>query len=182
MVVLVAWQSAEGTDAAYNPLATTYREPGSTDFNSVGVQNYASLAQGIDAIHKTLEASSHGYEQILAGLAASADPMTTGEAINASDWCHGCTNGQYVIELFEYLAPQGTKADVTPWNVGASHVCFLVDDLPALYERLRAQGVDFVSPPVEVDSGVNRGGYGVYLRDPDGITLELFQPPASRAE
>jgi hypothetical protein len=65
----------------------------------VGVQNYASLAQGIDAIHKTLEASSHGYEQILAGLAASADPMTTGEAINASDWCHGCANGQYVIEL-----------------------------------------------------------------------------------
>jgi catechol 2,3-dioxygenase-like lactoylglutathione lyase family enzyme len=88
--------------------------------------------------------------------------------------------GQYMIELFEYLAPEGAKADVTPWNVGASHVCFLVDDLPALYERLRAEGVEFVSPPVEVDSGVNTGGYGVYLRDPDGITVELFQPPAGR--
>jgi hypothetical protein len=35
----------------------------------------------------------------------------------------------------------------------------------------------FVSPPVEVDTGINRGGFGLYLKDPDGITVELFQPP-----
>jgi len=34
------------------------------------------------------------------------------------------------IELFQYLAPQGDHADVEPRNVGASHLCFLVDDLP----------------------------------------------------
>jgi catechol 2,3-dioxygenase-like lactoylglutathione lyase family enzyme len=85
---------------------------------------------------------------------------------------------EHVIELFEYLAPQGQGADVQPRNVGASHLCFLVDDLPAYYEWLRAHGVDtFVSPPVEVDTGVNRGGYALYLTDPDGITVELFQPP-----
>jgi catechol 2,3-dioxygenase-like lactoylglutathione lyase family enzyme len=90
--------------------------------------------------------------------------------------------GAHVIELFEYLSPQGERAEVAPRNVGASHVCFLVDDLPGVYEELRAKGVDtFVSPPVEVDTGINRGGYGLYLRDPDGITIELFQPPASRA-
>jgi catechol 2,3-dioxygenase-like lactoylglutathione lyase family enzyme len=84
----------------------------------------------------------------------------------------------HVIELFEYLAPQGRRADVEPRNVGASHLCFLVDDLPALYERLRQRGVSsFVSPPVEVDTGVNRGGWALYLTDPDGITVELFQPP-----
>ena len=64
--------------------------------------------------------------------------------------------------------------------MGASHLCFLVEDLPALYEQLREQGVDsFVSPPVEVDTGVNKGGYALYLRDPDGISVELFQPPAT---
>lgn len=89
--------------------------------------------------------------------------------------------GEHVIELFEYLAPEGGKADVAPRNVGASHLCFVVDDLPGLYERLRERGVDsFVSPPVEVDTGINRGGYALYLRDPDGITVELFQPPAER--
>jgi len=86
--------------------------------------------------------------------------------------------GEHLIELFEYLAPEGGKADVEPRNVGASHVCFIVDDLPALYERLRERGVEsFVSPPVEVDTGLNRGGFALYVRDPDGITVELFQPP-----
>ena len=33
------------------------------------------------------------------GLMASKDPMITGGAINASDWCYGCSGGQYVIEL-----------------------------------------------------------------------------------
>lgn len=87
-------------------------------------------------------------------------------------------DGEHVIELFQYLAPDGGQADVEPRNVGASHLCFLVDDLEAAYARLREGGVDsFVSPPVEVDTGINRGGLGLYLRDPDGITVELFQPP-----
>ncbi len=85
---------------------------------------------------------------------------------------------EHELELFEYLAPRGERADVEPPNVGASHVCFLVDDLPALYEQLRERGVDsFVSPPVAVDTGMNRGGWSLYLKDPDGITVELFQPP-----
>jgi catechol 2,3-dioxygenase-like lactoylglutathione lyase family enzyme len=87
--------------------------------------------------------------------------------------------GEHVIELFEYLSPRGARPDVQPCNVGASHLCFLVDDLQALYERLLEHGVtSFVSPPVEVDTGINRGGLALYLRDPDGITVELFQPPA----
>jgi catechol 2,3-dioxygenase-like lactoylglutathione lyase family enzyme len=87
----------------------------------------------------------------------------------------------HVIELFQYLAPKGGNADVEPPNVGASHLCFLVDDLPGLYERLRREGVtSFVSPPVEVDTGINTGGYALYVRDPDGIMVELFQPPAGR--
>lgn len=85
----------------------------------------------------------------------------------------------HVVELFEYLAPAGRPpGPLDPADVGTSHLCFVVDDLPALYDRLRAAGVDsFVSPPVEVDTGINRGGFALYLRDPDGIPVELFQPP-----
>ena len=87
----------------------------------------------------------------------------------------------HVIELFQYLAPQGDHADVEPRNVGASHLCFLVEDLPSFYIQLRENGVtSFVSPPVEVDTGINTGGYALYVRDPDGIMVELFQPPAGR--
>jgi catechol 2,3-dioxygenase-like lactoylglutathione lyase family enzyme len=89
---------------------------------------------------------------------------------------------EHVIELFEYLAPAGHRADVAPRNVGASHLCFIVSDLRALYGTLLERGVtSFVSPPVEVDTGINRGGLALYLRDPDGITVELFQPPAAAA-
>ena len=87
---------------------------------------------------------------------------------------------EHVIELFEYLLPPGDRADVEPRNVGASHLCFVVDDLRTLYEHLRERGVtSFVSPPVEVDTGINRGGLALYVRDPDGITVELFQPPVN---
>jgi catechol 2,3-dioxygenase-like lactoylglutathione lyase family enzyme len=89
----------------------------------------------------------------------------------------------HVVELFEYLAPEGQRPrPLDPADVGTSHLCFVVDDLLALYERLRAAGIDsFLSPPVEVDTGINRGGRALYLRDPDGIPVELFQPPR-RAE
>jgi peptidoglycan hydrolase CwlO-like protein len=101
LVVLVAWQAAEGTLASWNPLATTLQMPGSIPFNSVGVQNYTSLAQGLEAIHQTLLRGSetYGYGAILTSLGRCADAMTTAQAVNASSWCRGCTGGAYVTGL-----------------------------------------------------------------------------------
>jgi hypothetical protein len=99
LVVMVAWQAAEGTMASWNPLATTYSMPGATSFNSIGVKNYRSLTQGIRAIALTLQTTGYGYEFVIADLQASSDPMVTATAINASYWCHGCAAGQYVIQL-----------------------------------------------------------------------------------
>jgi extradiol dioxygenase family protein len=50
----------------------------------------------------------------------------------------------------------------------------LLDD--ALVEWLRQAGGTFSSEPVVVDAGANAGGRDVYLRDPEGVILELFQP------
>jgi catechol 2,3-dioxygenase-like lactoylglutathione lyase family enzyme len=90
----------------------------------------------------------------------------------------------HVVELFQYLAPAGQHSvRLEPRDVGVSHLCFVVDDLPAIYQRLRDAGVDsFVSPPQVVDTGVNAGGMALYLRDPDGIPIELFQPRRADAE
>lgn len=38
--------------------------------------------------------------------------------------------------------------------------------------------LDCATDSVTIDSGINDGGAAVYLRDPDGYTIELFQPPA----
>jgi catechol 2,3-dioxygenase-like lactoylglutathione lyase family enzyme len=90
------------------------------------------------------------------------------------------SGGEHVVELFEYIAPTGSTPEIEPKNVGTAHLCLLTDDLHRDYERLAAAGVSFVSPPVEVDTGINTGGYALYLRDPDGIVVELFQPPTRR--
>jgi hypothetical protein len=68
----LAWMLAEsGTEpcngrsgAKWNPLNTTWREPGSTDFNSVGVQNFPTYAEGMAAESSTLHLQY--YAQLIA--------------------------------------------------------------------------------------------------------------------
>jgi peptidoglycan hydrolase CwlO-like protein len=101
LVVVVAWQANEFTQARWNPLATTHRMARSTSFNDVGVQNYVSLTQGLRASVETLTggATSFGYQAILDALGRCDDAMGTAQAIRASAWCRGCSNGGYVTEL-----------------------------------------------------------------------------------
>ena len=99
LVVMVAWETAEYTSAKWNPLATTYPMPGSSTYNGSGVRNYVSLQQGLEGTLRTLRQTGLGYEAILSDLAHNTDPMTTAKAINASMWCSGCANGQYVVDL-----------------------------------------------------------------------------------
>jgi hypothetical protein len=101
LVIVVTWETAESTEAEYNPLATTHAMEGATDFNSTGVKNYVSLSQGLDASRDTLEqgAESYGYGAILDALRACATAEATATAINASAWCRGCVGGVYVTAL-----------------------------------------------------------------------------------
>jgi hypothetical protein len=101
LAVVVTWETSESTDAAFNPLATTHDMEGATDFNSVGVKNYRSLRQGLDASRDTLQggAESYGYAAILSSLQACASADATASAINASAWCRGCAGGTYLTGL-----------------------------------------------------------------------------------
>ncbi len=51
---LQIWQKYEGTSACWNPLATTWTMPNSTNFNSVGVKNYALKSDGVTATANTV--------------------------------------------------------------------------------------------------------------------------------
>jgi peptidoglycan hydrolase CwlO-like protein len=97
LVAMVAWQYSEFTQAAWNPLADTLQMPGSTGFNAVGVQNYVSLSQGLEAVRHTLtNGPTLRYPAIVSALHGCDDAMTTAGAINASAWCRGCAEGLYV--------------------------------------------------------------------------------------
>ncbi|MEX2274551.1 MAG: hypothetical protein WEA10_03155 [Actinomycetota bacterium] len=101
LVIMVTWQVSEYTEARWNPLATTLDMPGATMFNSVGVKNYASLEQGLEATEMTLVNGSetYGYGSVLQGLHRCADRMVTATAIRNSSWCAGCAGGAYVTGL-----------------------------------------------------------------------------------
>ena len=101
LIVVVAWETQEFTEARWNPLATTKDMPGATDFNSTGVKDYRTLGQGLEATRLTLEggAPSWGYDAVLDSLRSCADPMATALAVNASAWCRGCEGGAYLTAL-----------------------------------------------------------------------------------
>jgi hypothetical protein len=84
---LGAWAQAEGTKASFNPLATTQSMPGATSFNSVGVRNYASYADGIRATAQTL--TNGHYPNILAALQAGSSAVAVARAVAASPWGTG---------------------------------------------------------------------------------------------
>lgn len=87
----------------------------------------------------------------------------------------------HMLELIQYQAPPGRTAAALPTNdVGVAHLALMVTDIHARYERMSRAGTEFVSPPVEITEGANRGGWACYLRGPDGITFELLQPSAER--
>jgi catechol 2,3-dioxygenase-like lactoylglutathione lyase family enzyme len=83
------------------------------------------------------------------------------------------------MEVVQYLTHAGEAADPATNRAGNSHLCLTVDDLGVAYRALRERGVKFRSEPVEITSGPNQGGLVIYLYDPDGYTIELFQPKAA---
>ena len=98
---MLAWQAQESTSARFNPLATTHVMPGATAFNSVGVRNFVTIAQGLEASRATLElpVDTYGYDGILSSLRACAPAETTAWYVNASAWCRGCSGGAYLTAL-----------------------------------------------------------------------------------
>ena len=87
--------------------------------------------------------------------------------------------GGHKIELLEYLAPPDRKKhiDLRPCDVGSVHVALLVHDIEAVLERIAASGWKAVGKPQTLQSGPNAGKRVIYVRDPDGTTIEFMQPP-----
>jgi catechol 2,3-dioxygenase-like lactoylglutathione lyase family enzyme len=80
------------------------------------------------------------------------------------------------IELLEYLAPPDRKkVDARPCDVGSAHVALTVDNLDAVLDAIAASGWKAAGQPQTLQSGPNAGKRVVYVRDPDGTTIEFMQ-------
>jgi catechol 2,3-dioxygenase-like lactoylglutathione lyase family enzyme len=84
--------------------------------------------------------------------------------------------GGHKIELLQYLAPADRRsANLRPCDVGAVHLALLVHDLDALLAQIAASGWQAAGKPQTLKTGPNAGKRVVYVRDPDGTTIEFMQ-------
>jgi len=77
-----------------------------------------------------------------------------------------------VLELLCYSSPPGEPYRLRCCDVGAAHVCVVVDDLEATVTAMRAHGVIFHAEPTQLVGETKM----VYVRDPDGVMVELIEP------
>jgi catechol 2,3-dioxygenase-like lactoylglutathione lyase family enzyme len=90
-------------------------------------------------------------------------------------------DGGSMLELLQYTSHPAPPTDRATNRPGNGHLCFKVDDLRGACAELRRRGVTMVSEPAEITAGAHTGGLAVYLRDPDGFTVELYQGPPAGA-
>jgi catechol 2,3-dioxygenase-like lactoylglutathione lyase family enzyme len=85
------------------------------------------------------------------------------------------------IELLEYLTPADRKhVDLRPCDVGSVHVALTVDNLDAVLSAIAASDWKAAGKPQTLKTGPNAGKRVIYVRDPDGTTIEFMQlPPQS---
>src|SRR5438132_9032919 len=81
------------------------------------------------------------------------------------------------IELLEYLAPADRKkhVDLRPCDVGHVHIALTVENLEELLQNIAASGWKAAGEPQTLKSGPNAGKRVIYVRDPDGTTIEFMQ-------
>jgi catechol 2,3-dioxygenase-like lactoylglutathione lyase family enzyme len=81
-----------------------------------------------------------------------------------------------MVELFEFGDVEKHSASARPQDYGAGHFCLYTDDAEGLHARaveagFRSRGGEVVT----IDRGPHSGVKAVYLVDPDGYHVELYQ-------
>jgi catechol 2,3-dioxygenase-like lactoylglutathione lyase family enzyme len=151
--------------------------------NTNGFRIFAADHTGITV--SNLERSLTFWRDVL-GFELSHTAHQTGEMASEITGVAGAeiklavvkTPGGHKIELLEYLAPPDrTDVDLRPCDVGSVHVALIVDDLDAILSAITASGWKAAGKPQTLQSGPNAGKRVVYVRDPDGTTIEFMQRP-----
>jgi catechol 2,3-dioxygenase-like lactoylglutathione lyase family enzyme len=79
--------------------------------------------------------------------------------------------GNMNMEVFCYEEPKPRPGERRPaCDAGIRHIAFDVKDIHAEYERLKAAGVEFISPPQYLAGGKCTS---CYFYDPDGNIVEM---------
>jgi lactoylglutathione lyase len=80
------------------------------------------------------------------------------------------------VELLEYRGLERLSAASRPCDFGGGHMCFYVEGIDEIVDRLHGMGfMSRSTTPVDITTGPNAGARSIYGLDPDGYAVELFQ-------
>jgi catechol 2,3-dioxygenase-like lactoylglutathione lyase family enzyme len=82
------------------------------------------------------------------------------------------------LEFIQYLTPSGGDVTGPPNRPGTAHVAFLVKDIEAMAARMIEAGASEQGRIARCTSGPATGCLAVYLKDSNGIIVELVERPA----
>ena len=87
---------------------------------------------------------------------------------------------RHTMELIEYTGPTEKGTFLPPiCDAGASHIALNVNDLEAAAAASAAFGFKPMGDIIAIDAGPNERRRVVYLRSPDGITIEFLEVSGS---
>ena len=86
------------------------------------------------------------------------------------------------FEIIEFVRPAGGRAHTGFGITGSPHQCWQVDNLAEAYRRLSHSGAACCAEPHLLVDGPWGEAQGIFLRDPDGLLLELIEPAGHRNE
>ncbi len=121
------------------------------------------LTQRIDAAEKGLVAKAMGFDEPI--------------AYKGGVFTHAKDGSQ--LEIVEWISPR----DLTPPypipinHIGIHRIAFSTSDIEGDVEKLRGQGVEFISDITPCCSGPDSWGGIVAFYDPDGTIVELVEQP-----
>nr|WP_083975995.1 VOC family protein [Herbidospora sakaeratensis] len=151
-----------------------------TRMNHIGVP-VSDLARSVQWYEDVLGIAPNGVTIAAANPALGAVVEVENPSMRASFLLAG---DNVLLELIQYDSPRPMPFAGRNCDVGVMHLCFEVDDLDAAHRDLLERGVHVNADPVllrdgeGVEAGALAGTKILYLRDPDGIQLELFELPS----
>lgn len=85
--------------------------------------------------------------------------------------------GGVKVEFIQYNDPPAPAYHKNPSAAGSAHIAVQVEEIEAVRAQLEREGLEFHSP-------INHfhGEKWCYFRDPDGIVVELIQPPNEKVK
>lgn len=79
------------------------------------------------------------------------------------------------MELIQYLNPPVVPLSLHPNLPGVGHICLEVTDIDKTLDRLVSLGGKTQGEVADVTDGSANGCRALYIRDPDGIIIELLE-------